>query len=226
MLLALSQASAFSASSTSLRKTAEIPNASMEGAKIDRLDFVDVKDELDEWEHVNDNFEEDEEKAEINDEDDEDFDEEEYENQEDNFDEDENDWTLEERLLMDRLFNRYIQQIVEKYGADWEEEYEIDVDKEGLYEEYLKFEREQNELEEKRKLSQAFHNVLLEHDGSIDVEENDCFSIEPQNRTEEQASGLRHYPQSRRLKCGTPTGTPTTIITTRSGNTQNVIGPI
>jgi len=202
MLLAISQASAFGASSTSSRKTVEIPNASMEAGKIERFDY--------EWEHGSDDFEEEVE-DEIDDEDDKDL------------DNDVKHWTPEEHALMDQLYNHYIQEIVEQYGADWEEEYKLDVDKVGLYEEYLEFNRqEQSMLEEKRQLTQASHNVLLEYDGSIQDENKDCFNIESQNRTQEQSSGVRGSMQ----ECYTPTPTPTTIITTRSGNIRNTIGAI
>jgi len=202
MLFAISQASALDASSTSLRKTAEIPNASMEAGKIERFDY--------ESEHGSDDFEEKVE-DEIDVKDDQDL------------DKDVNHWTPEEHLLMDHLYNRYIEDIVEKYGADWEEEYEIDVDRVGLYEEYLEFERQEKSMrEKKRELTQASHNVLLEYDGSITDENKDCINIDPQNRTQEQSSGVRGSMQ----ECYTSTPTPTTIITTRSGNIRNTIAAI
>merc|ERR1719428_290399 len=217
LLLAISQASAFGASSASLRsKTVEIPNASMEAGKIERFEYYEEEEMEDEIDYDED-FEEDDEEEEEED----DFEEEEDIEE----DEQEDKWTYEEHLLMDRLYSRYVQQLVHEYGENWEEEYELTVDKEELYEEFLKFEdKEKAKIEEKRQLIQATHKVLLEYDGSINsIEKNDCYNVDLQNSTE----GVRGNNNSNMEECSnTPTPMPTTIITTRMGNARNMIGPI
>merc|ERR1711935_89957 len=58
---------------------------------------------------------------------------------------DDDDWTPEEYEQMDILYEKYILEIVHKYGNDWEEDYELDVDVEELYEAYLAFEERKKE---------------------------------------------------------------------------------
>ena len=77
-----------------------------------------------------------------------DFDEEYYED--DEWDEDDEErgyreeilhdnWTPEELAQMDRLYERYIKEIAKTHGEDWEEEWEVPVTKQELYEEYLQY---------------------------------------------------------------------------------------
>ena len=54
--------------------------------------------------------------------------------------EDEHNWTTEDYKQMDLLYERYTKEIVSKYGPDWEEKYELVVNKVEIYEAYLKFE--------------------------------------------------------------------------------------
>lgn len=287
-----SQAScAFGDSSSSVSQTLEIPNDSLElYEKIERFELDDDDDEEDEDDEWGDEDEEEEE--EYNDE--EDFEgEEDYEHKEgnineedydyeDDFDEEdyEVDWTPEEYEQMDLLYDRYIEEIAHMYGANWEEEYELVVDKEEIYERYLEFqERKQREAEEQRQLSVASHKALLQHEEqslsirAVEKGHNNSYDNESsQNRTEDEQeqevhqfsiesaaappgddngntvtsdipprrhmvvlnTGISYYNyndenkknivQSNGQEC--PAATPTTIITTRSGNSESVIGSI
>jgi len=187
LLLAMSQASAFSASSTLAGQTTRLPNASQESKekeqwKVEIHDYGEDEDEdeWDEWDDEDEDYEEDEE---------EDYEEDEEEIfEEDEEEEEDDDWTPEQYVQMELLYERYVQEIVNKYGADWEEHYELVVDKEEIYEKYLEFEeRKQREAEEQRELTQASH-ALLRHQESVRVDNGRLFDNDSQNRTEEKES--------------------------------------
>lgn len=121
----------------------------------------------------------------------------------------ENDWTPEQFEEMDRIFEKFIQEIANTYGDDWEEKFGWVIDKEEIYEEYLEFEERK---EERRQLIEASHQALLKHKEYIRVEEY-SLNMESQNSTEERVSNHKN------------TAT-TTIVTTQGGNTHTVIGSI
>jgi len=179
-----------SSSTVSSQTTLEIPNndspeqyEKIERFELDEIDEED-EDETDEWDqHEKDCLEEDEEEWKEDEWDDEE-DEEYYEDEEGNINEEdydyeydfdevdfdekdhyEDDWTPEEYKQIDLIYEGYIVEIARIYGDNWQEEYELVVGKEELYERYLEFqERKQREAEEQRQLSVASHKALLHHE--------------------------------------------------------------
>jgi len=245
-------------------------------------DFEEDQDEIEEYdeeedenfdedEHEDGEFDEDEHEDEVFDEDEHDeeiFDEEENEH-EDEEEEHKDDWTPEDYEQMGLLYDRYISEVAVKYGANWEEEFEMVVDEEELYERYLEH---KEKAEEKRRLTEAYHKALLQHDESIRVEtintDSNYYNYEPMNHTAEQFytesaaggdamasdipprrqmvvinTGVSYYNYNKNnndssnddnsshdtsnFKCsGQECPATTTIITTRRGDTQIVIGSI
>ena len=223
LLLLVSQASAFSGSSSSLAsQTSVLPTDSIDLQKI-------ADDEMEEWDDDEEEWDEDEE--------------EEYYDEEEEYDEDE-DWTLEQYEEMDRLFEKYLQELSRRYGDDWEEKFDLVVDREEVYENYLEFEeRKQEEAEERRQLIEASHKALNQHNEYIVVDED--FS---QNNQTEEAVSVRSPIVSAELPSRThmvvlnidnknknhqnvknaeqECAATTTIVTMQEGNTHTVIGSI
>jgi hypothetical protein len=207
------------------------------------VEIYDHGEDEDEWDDEDEDYEEDEE--------------EDYEEDEEDIfeeDEEEEDWTPEQYEQMDILYERYVQEIVNKYGADWEEHYELVVDKEEIYEKYLEFEeRKQREAEEQRELTQASH-VLLRHQESVRVDNGRLFDNDSQNRTEEKNpvrsdlgdaiaadlpprthvvvvnTGISYYNYNHKDNNAqineNECPAKNTIVTGHRGNTQSVIGSI
>merc|ERR1712176_1287649 len=276
--LALALLLAFSSQATAFTNTAshEVSHATdasdlstESSVKIERFDVYDEDDQVEEWEEEDYEEEEDDEIEEWDEEDEDEWDEEdeeeeedyedneeEYEEEkEDDYDEEEeedDDWTEYEYQQMDLLYERYLQQIEKKYGANWEAEYELDVDKEELYERYLEFQHQ------KKAKIEATHRALKEHQATTAAPEdypvyNEASNNHNNNRTDEIASlsetafslpqrshpvilntGL-HYQKPKEgnpAACSvgsdgsTTCSAPTTIITIQHGRTQSVIGSI
>eukprot|EP00533_Pseudo-nitzschia_delicatissima_P004418 CAMPEP_0116103234 /NCGR_PEP_ID=MMETSP0327-20121206/13774_1 /TAXON_ID=44447 /ORGANISM="Pseudo-nitzschia delicatissima, Strain B596" /LENGTH=239 /DNA_ID=CAMNT_0003595327 /DNA_START=76 /DNA_END=795 /DNA_ORIENTATION=- len=231
LLLLVSQASAFSGSSSSLTsQTSVLPTDSIDLHKNAQAEF-DEDDEMEEWEDDEEEWEDDEEEEWEDDEEED----EEYED---------DDWTLEQYEEMDRLFEKYLQELSRRYGDDWQEKFDLVVDREEVYENYLEFEeRKQEEAEERRQLIEASHKALNQHNEYIVVDED----FSQSNQTEEAAS-VRSPIVSAELPSRThmvvlnidnknkndqnvknaeqECVATTTIVTMQEGNTHTVIGSI
>jgi len=227
VLLIASQASALSAASSLASETANLPSASQDLNKIDHFELYN-EDEIVEWDDENDYNEEDEIGEWDDDEDegeyeyeyeeeeeeyeDEEEDEEEQLNEEEEYDEDyeeeeyqddevEHEWTPQDLDQMDRLYDAYVQEIVNRFGVNWEEEYELLVDKEEIYVAWLNYEEEkkqreveqrvadelrEQETEELRQVTLVSHKALLQQDAlALTIETNNAKS---QNQTQMQAT--------------------------------------
>lgn len=249
LLLAASQANAFSDSSTSIVGQSDFESY----YNLQKLETQEIEYDDDEWEWEIEEADEDE---------DEEGWEYYYEEEEDEDDDDEDYWTPEQIQEMDALYERYLQKLDTKFGADWQQRFELVVDKEEIYEEYLAFEEQKQmdaEAEEQRLLIEASHKALMDYDGTLRVEDEFFTSYDSLNRTQDQDSivaslekslsadlaprthfvvlgtGLgqnKNIHQSHNDKnnnaqeCSAKPTTTTTIVTTRGGNTHTVIGSI
>jgi hypothetical protein len=208
LLLVVSQASAFSDSSTSL------PDAEYQSLKFQRYGAAEIDDD-EGW--IIEEADEDEEEEEG------------WEYYYEEYDEDDEDyWTPEQIEEMDALYERYLQKVAAQFGTDWQEKYELNVNKEDVYLNYLEFEEEKKIKEERRLLIEASHRALCEHK-ALRVEEEyhtqrDNNSL---NRTQDQNAHLVVLGNNAKQNNGQNSQAKTTIVAiTHGGNTHTVIGSI
>ena len=145
LLIAVSQASAFIDSSNSLAAEAEYQSS----LNLQKLDTEKVEDRYGWIVEEADEYEEEEEGWEY------------YYEDEEEYDDEEDSWTPEEVEEMDALWECYLQKVAAQFGADWEEKFELKVDKEDVYIQYLEFEEEK---QERRLLIEESHKALLLND--------------------------------------------------------------
>jgi len=183
------------------------------------------------------------------------YEDEEYEYDYDEAYDDEDEWTPEQLREMDALYDRYLQEVAAKFGANWEEQFDLVVSKEEVYEEYLNFEEQKKiDAEEQRRLIEVTHMALLVHDEALRIEEENSYN-DSLNRTQEHDSvraslgkSLSADPPPRTHMVVLGTGdsynksvnnkeigkrsnwqacpAKTTIVTTQGGNSHTVIGSI
>lgn len=230
LLLLVSQATAFTGPSIAL--TSEAPLLSNDSMNRENLVDDEYVDDMEEWEDDEDEWEEYDE--------DEEYDDEEYEY--------EDDWSPEQYEEMDRLYEKYLQEIANRYGADWEEKFDLVVDKEEIYEQYLEFEeRKEEQAEERRQMTEASHMALLQHDNNnirVVVEESypvmntteETVSVLPTigkaissdlpSRTHMVVLSIDNKNHAKNKNTGQECQATTTIVTTEGGNTHTVIGSI
>lgn len=232
LLLLVSQATAFAGTSA---LTSEAPLLSNDSANLENIVDAEYEDDMEEWEY------DDEEEWEEYDENEE-YDDEEYEY--------EDDWSPEQYEEMDRLFEEYLQEIANRYGDDWEEKFDLVVDKEEIYEQYLEFEeRKEEEAEERRQMIEASHVALLQHKNNNNnvrfvVEEfypvinsteqaflalptiGKGISSDLPSRTHMVVLNIDNKNHANTKSNGQECQTTTTIVTTQGGNTHTVVGSI
>ncbi len=229
LLLAVSQASAFSDSSTSVASDAEY-----QSLKLQRYGVAEIEDDEGWIIEEADEDEEEEEGWEYY------YEEEEYE------DEDEEDsWTPEQIKEMDALYERYLQKVAFQFGADWQDKFELNVNKEDVYLNYLEFEEQKKINEERRLLIEASHRALCEHNKAPRVEQEYHTQLDNSslNRTHDQnfvaapSANLNLAPRSHLVVLGNENNNAkdnngqesqakTTIVAITHGGNTHTIGSI
>lgn len=155
-----------------------------------------------------------------------------------------NDWTPSQIEEMEALYERYCASLAEKFGPDWEDDYELVEDMEVIYTRYLDFQEEKRIRKEEQEKIQASHQALRSHNKNERIQESDSDLWLNEGPDSSIAKFIIEY-DSMYLQVGdmsqtgsyTKNGTeseesyepekepsPATIVTIRDGSTQNVVG--
>jgi len=155
-------------------------------------------------------------------------------------------WTPLQVLEMEALYERYCDSLADRFGPDWEDEFELVEDMETIYQRYLDFqEKKRAEVEEREKIQESHRalrsqkaeervqkdrntdlhtpefsvaSFIIDYDSMyLDVRGNDSLQTQPYIKNETETDSSYGDEQE---PCSS------TLVTIRKGSTQSVVGSI